>query len=193
MLGALALLLAAGLAVALVLLMVGGGDETAKVEAVMRDYVRVLERKDVDLLAEIMEPGFRDRLEEVVGRDWREVVEDYLFDMIPEDLRIEIAETEVSIKENRATLRVIKGTMTYTDETGEKVTERAEDSEVEDMEMVRVGGRWYLSGDWLKEHGYEPDMLVLMRGGMVRMVPARLNRREPWKHTSQRTWDWTTG
>jgi len=166
-LGVAALLLAAGLAVVLALVLRGGGGEAAKVEEVARDYARVLEMKDVDLLAEIMEPDFLDRLEEEVGRDWKEVVEENIFDMIPEDLRIEIAETEVSIKGNRATLRVIKGTMTYTDETGEKVTERAEDIEVEDMEMVRVNGRWYLSGEWLEEQGYEPDMLAMMRGGVV--------------------------
>lgn len=158
-----ALLLAAGLAIVLVLIMGKGGDEAGKAEAVMRDYVWALERKDVELLKEIMEPDFLDELKKVVGRDWQEVVEDSIFAEIPDDLKIEIEETEVSVKGDRATLRVIKGKMTYTDEGGKKVTERAEDSEVEDMEVVRVDGRWYLSGDWLKEHGYDPDILAAMK------------------------------
>ncbi len=154
------LLLAAGLAVTLILLLRGSKSEVGEVERVMRDYARALERKDAGLLAEVMEPDFRDELGKTVGRDWRKVIEDYIFTEIPDDLNINVKSTEVEIKGDRATLLVLEGTMTYTDESGEKVTERAEDSDVQEMEMVKVDGKWYLSGGWLRDNGYDPEKLA---------------------------------
>jgi len=144
----------------LVFLVFGGGrSEAGDVEEVARNFYRSIEKKDVDLFFNLLEPSYREELEDALGEDLKTLFKEFFFSMFPEDLKVDIRKMETTIEGDKATVRVTDGTVTYTDENGQKVTEEAAESEVESMELVKVEGQWYLSGDMLRDYGLDPEVL----------------------------------
>ena len=145
-------------AVVLVLVLVvfkGGGADTSGAEEVVRNFFRALEKRDADLLLETMEPGFVDQLEEILGKDYRDFVEEYFFMLFPEDLEFTIEKMQTEIKGDKAEVTIVEGSVTYMDENGKKVTETASKSDMEALELVKVDGKWYLSAETLEEMGFD--------------------------------------
>ncbi|MBC7246418.1 MAG: zinc ribbon domain-containing protein [Actinobacteria bacterium] len=153
----------AAIAVVLVLVFVvfagNGTGDTSGPEEVVRKFYRAMETQDADLFLEIIEPSFRAELEDALGKNYRTFFEDYFFQDFPEDLEVEIREMETEIRGDTATVTIVDGTMTYTDEYGDVVTEEASEDDVEPVRLVRVDGEWYLSGDYLRESVIDPHVL----------------------------------
>ncbi len=154
---------AAIVALVLVLvLVVFKGDDEKKVdssgpEQVVLDFFRALEKQDAALLLSTMDPETVDMLEEALGDDYEDLVEEYFFMAFPDDLEVDIEKMETEIDGDEATVVIIEGTMTYTDEYGDEVTEEAVDRDMEAFELVELEGEWYLSAGFLEEMGFDPD------------------------------------
>ncbi len=170
-LGGLGLLAAAVLSLVLAFLVLGGkGTATAGPEEAVRDFFRALELEDAGMLLEAMEPSFREELERALG-DHRDAFFELFFSAVPDDLQVDIRKMTTELQGDEATVTVTDGTMTYTGDNGEKVSEEASAAEESSFEVVRVGGKWYMSGDFLVEAGLDPkeldylDMLEEMDNG----------------------------
>jgi len=94
-----------------------------------------------------------------LGDDLERFFEEYFFAAFPEDLKVEIRKMDTEIDGDEAVVTVVDGTVTYTDEYGDKVTEEASEGEVEPTQLVKVDGKWYLSGEYLRDSGVDPDEL----------------------------------
>ena len=151
--------------VVVLLLVLGGNGESAAVEKVVRDYCKALEDKDADLLLEVMEPDFRRELKNALGKDYKDFLDDYYFPELPDDLKVRIEKMETKIRGDRATVKVLEGTMSYTGEDGRKVSLEASESDVEEVELAKVDGKWYLAKSWLEDNGFAPDDLEALSGG----------------------------
>jgi len=159
-LGGLGLAAIVALVLILVFVVFGGGEaDTSGPEQVVETFYKSLEKKDADMLISTIEPSFRSELEDALGKDLERFFEEYFFMGIPEDIDMTIRKMDTEIDGDKAVVTVVDGTMTYTDEYGDEVAEEASESEIEPTQLVRVDGKWYLSGDYLRESGVDPDEL----------------------------------
>lgn len=153
------ILAATALALVLVFVVFGGdrGGGSGPEETV-KAFFRALEREDAEMLLDTMEPSFREELEEALG-DHQERFFELFFATVPDDLKVDIRETTTDLRGEEATVTVTEGTLSYTDKNGEKVAEEASMAGESSFELVRVGAKWYISGDYLEEMGFDLDML----------------------------------
>ena len=122
----------------------------------MVDFFKALEKQDAKMLVGTMEPDFVDQLKDVLGKDYIDLLEEYFFLEFPDDLKFTIRELRTEIEgERRAKVTVVEGTMSYTDEDGEKVSEEADEADMEPFEVVKVDGDWYISEETLVEWGFD--------------------------------------
>lgn len=149
----------AAVVVILVLFVFGAKSDVKAVEDTARKFYRSLEKKDFAMLMDCIEPSYREELEDALGKDIKTIFEKYFFTQFPKDLKIEIRAMETVINGNQATVRVTDGTVTYTDESGKKVTEEASNSDVEEIQMVKVNSKWYVAGDFFRDSGLDPEEL----------------------------------
>jgi hypothetical protein len=122
---------------------VGSSDPEAAVEA----FLAAIEDQDVDALVEAIDPGFIDDLKGEYGQQYKELLDGFFLLLVPVDFNISGLEFETEIDESAATVRVVAGTVTYTDEAGNEVSEDFTDIAVVDYELVEVDGKWYVSMD----------------------------------------------
>jgi hypothetical protein len=155
----LGVLVVAAVVVVLVFFVFGAKSDTKAAEETVRNLYRSLEKKDFALLMECLEPSYRQELEEALGKDLKPLFNEYFFTQFPKDLKIEIRALETMIKGNTATVKVTDGTVTYTDESGKKVTEEASESDVDEIPLVKVDGKWYVAGDFFRQEGLDPEEL----------------------------------
>ncbi len=174
-LGVIGLIAVVAVVLVLVFVVFGGGEsetsgtekvvedsntETSSPEKVVRDFYRVFEEKDADLLLSLMEPSFADELKEALGKDYKKLLDEYFFPAIPEGVKFDIRKMDTKIEGDKATVSILEGTLTYIDENGEKVSEEASGGdETAAFELVKVKGKWYISGDYMREAGLDPSEL----------------------------------
>jgi len=156
--------IAISVAVILFLVFAGGGSEAGEVEKVARDLFRSIENKDAGLFLDLLEPSYREQLEDALGGDPEKLLREYFFSQFPDDIKVVIRKMDTDIDGDKAVVRVTDGTVTYTDESGEKVTERASASDMDVLEMVKVKGEWYLSGSMMSDLGLGPEELKDLLG-----------------------------
>jgi hypothetical protein len=122
---------------------VGSSDPEAAVEA----FLAAIEGQDVDALVEAIDPAFIDDLKGEYGQQYKELLDGFFLLLVPVDFNISGLEFETEIDENTATVRVVAGTVTYTDEAGNEVSEDITDIAVVDYELVEADGKWHVSMD----------------------------------------------
>ncbi len=138
----------------------GGKTDTSAIERPVADFYKALEKQDAKMLVSTMEPDFAKQLKEVLGKDYIALLEEYFFASFPDDLKITIREMKTEMDgDDRAQVTVVDGTLSYTDEYGEKVSEEAADSDLYAFEVVRVDGTWYISEETLIEGIVDPGDL----------------------------------
>jgi hypothetical protein len=133
----------------------GGGQAAGSPEQTVEDFFESLEKQDAKMLLGTMPPEFVDGIREALGDDYLELMEEYFFAYFPEDLEIDIEKMESEIDGDTAEVTIVEGTMTYTDEYGDKVSQDAADADMEAFELVKIDGKWYLSEDTLVEMGFD--------------------------------------
>jgi len=144
----------------------GAGEDISGPARVVADFYESMEKKDVDMLLGTMEPRFREELESVLGRDYRDLMSRYFMKGIPSDLRVEIREIDTRVKGDWAEVTVVEGTMSYTAENGETVREEASEADIPIFELIRQEGKWYISYSCLEELGFDLRSLKgLLEGG----------------------------
>lgn len=158
-LGLLGVAVIAAVVLILVFFVFGAGNEAKAAEETVRNLYRSLEKRDFGLLMDCLEPSYRQDLEKALGKDLKALFEEYFFTQFPEDLKVEIRAMETVIKGDTATVKVTDGTVTYTDESGKRVTEEASESDVNEIPLVKVSGKWYVAGDFFREEGLDPEEL----------------------------------
>jgi hypothetical protein len=121
----------------------GSSDPEGAVEA----FLAAIENQDVDALAEAIDPGFIDDLEDEYGQRYKELLDGFFILFVPMDFDISGLEFEAEIDGSEATVEITAGTITYTDETGNKVKEDISDIAIVQYELVEVDGKWFVSMD----------------------------------------------
>jgi hypothetical protein len=153
--------LAAIVAVVLVLVFVvfgngATGTDVAEAERVVENFYKSWENRDADMLLSTFEPSFRAEFEDALG-EYYDLFFEYFFEVVTDDLEITIRKMDTRIDGDRAVVAVVDGTMTYTDEDGVKVKEEASESDIENAQLRKVDGKWYLDSDFLRETGFDPE------------------------------------
>ncbi|MEW6555048.1 MAG: hypothetical protein AB1384_12275 [Actinomycetota bacterium] len=133
----------------------GGGTAAGSPEQIVEDFFESLEKQDAKMLLGTMPPEFVDGIKEALGDDYIDLMEEYFFDYFPEDLKIDIEKMESEIDGDTAEVTIVEGTMSYTDEYGDKVSQDAADADMDAFELVKIGGKWYLSEDTLIDMGFD--------------------------------------
>jgi ketosteroid isomerase-like protein len=134
----------------------GGGKAAGNPEQTVENFYNAFEKQDIDMFIATMEPDFVEEMEDALGDEYADQLEENLFSGMPEDIDFEIEEMESEVTGDTAEVTIIAGTMSYT-EDGEEITEDIEDSDMADFtfELVEVDGKWYLSEDTLVEMGFD--------------------------------------
>lgn len=158
-LGALGVAVVVAVALVLIFVVFKGGSDAAGPEKVVENFFKALEKKNVSMLLDVMEPDFVDELKEAFGRDYKDILEEYVFTFVPDDLKVDIRKMDTKIKGNRAEVTVLEGTMTYTDESGDRVREEASESDMDYLELVKIEGRWYLTSESLADMGVDIEVI----------------------------------
>mgnify|MGYP005839235071 CR=1 FL=1 len=131
----------------------GGKEDISAMERPVVEFYQALERQDAKMLVGTMEPGFVEQIRDELGKSYLDLLDEYFFAEFPKDLKITIREMETEkIGESRALVKIVDGTLTYTDEYGEKISE---ESDQEALEVVKVGGNWYISEKTLLALGFD--------------------------------------
>jgi hypothetical protein len=157
-LGILGVVAVVAVALVLVLVVFRGGADTGGPEEAVKTFFKAMEKKDVDILLDIMEPDFVSRLRKALGKEYRDMLEEYLVDYyIPEGLKVDIRKMDTRITGDGAEVTILEGTMTYTDESGDKVRLEASESDMDRIKLVKEGGKWYLSAETLEDMGLDID------------------------------------
>ncbi len=134
----------------------GGKTDTKAMERPVLDFFESLEKKDAKMLVGVMEPDFVKEFKDLLGKGLVEFLDEYFLAQAPDDLHFDIRKMKTEVQgEGRASVKIIEGTMTYTDEYGDRVSEEASDADMDSYEVVKVGGKWYLSEDTLIEMGFD--------------------------------------
>lgn len=161
-LGILGVLLVGGIVVVLLLGFAVGpkwfvGDDKASEnpEETVEAFFKSWEKRDAEMLLGTMEPDFVKEIKAALGDDYIDLMNEYFFENFPEDLKIDIEKMEKEITGDKAKVTIIEGTMTYTDENGDKVTDEASEADLGVFELVKVDGEWYLSEDTLIDMGFD--------------------------------------
>jgi len=126
------------------------GNGGAAPEDTVNTFFKALQTKDIDLLLSTIDPEAVKEFESTMGSDYKELFEEFFFALMPDDLKFDNVKYDTKIDGDEATVKVVGGTVSFTDPmTGEKVTEDAEQGDVETLDLVKVDGKWYLTGDAL--------------------------------------------
>lgn len=133
----------------------GGGAAADSPEKVVEVFFESLEDQDTKMLLSTMPPDFVDGIKEALGEDYLELMDEYFFTAFPDDLEITIEKMESEIDGDEAEVTIVEGTMSYTDEYGDKVTEDAAEADMDAFGLVKIGGKWYLSEDTLVDMGFD--------------------------------------
>ncbi len=128
-------------------------------EEAVKGFCKAVEKQDVEMLLDAWEPSFREELEDALGENLERFFKDFFFAFSPQGLKFKIRKMETEIDGDEAVVAVVDGTISYTDENGERVTKEASEADIEPLRLIRVGGRWYISGGFLKGLGIDPDDL----------------------------------
>jgi hypothetical protein len=150
-LGGVGILAIIALVLVLVLVVFKGGDDASGPQTVVGNFYKSLEKQDVDMLLGTMEPEYVQDIKDILGTSYRQDFSDFFFVGIPEDLKVTINKYDTKVNGDQATVKVVDGTLTYTDENGEKVTEQASASEVDSLGLVKINGQWYISRATLED------------------------------------------
>ena len=158
--GILGVLLAAGVAAVLVLGFAAGpkwfaGDSGP--EEVVKRFFSSLEKKDARMMLGTMEPAFVEQMEPALGADYIELIQENFFTYFPDKMEFKLTKMDTKLRGDRATVRILEGTLSYIDEDGEKVVEEASETDLVEFELLKVEGKWYLSGDTLIDMGFDFD------------------------------------
>ena len=132
-----------------------GGADAADAEKVVQTFFSSLENQDASLLVSTMEPAYVEELKDILGADYISLLDDYFFMYFPDDLKIDIKKMESEVEGDRADVRIVEGTIAYSDEYGDEVVADAADMDMESFVLVKVDGKWYLSEKTLKEMGID--------------------------------------
>ncbi len=168
---ALCALLLAGVVVLVLMLTVfkgGGGKEegegaSADPVSVTESYLKALEEHDLGSLIDLLDPAFVEDLKDEYGRDYRDILEGYFLEDLPEDLRFYGLELTQEIGGDRAEVSLKKGKASYRGEDGKKVEVDLEDAVTDTQKLVRVGGKWYI--DMKSFEDWEDFLADYVKGG----------------------------
>ncbi len=160
-LGALGLVAVAAVVLVLVFVVFNNKSSvgTSGPEQVVRDFYKAIEKQDAAMLLDTTDLSYRSAIKKALGQDYEQYFGDYFFTGFPEDLKVTIRKMDTKIDGDKATVRVVDGTLTYTDENGDKTSEEASAGGGDVMELVKVDGKWYLSADFLTENFLDPSNL----------------------------------
>ncbi len=156
-LGILGLLIIAAVVLVLVFVVFKGDDSGGVDEGpanTVEAFFASLEKQDARMLIGTMEPAFVEEIEDVLGEDYIDLLDEYFFTEFPEDLEVTIRDTETTIDGDTAEVLITEGTLSYT-EDGERITEEAANADLDEFELVRVDGEWYLEEDFLIGMGFD--------------------------------------
>jgi hypothetical protein len=132
----------------------GDGKPAENPEATVEAFFGSLVEQDAKMLIETMEPDFVDELKDALGDDYVDLMQEYFFAYFPEDLEIDIKKMDSEIMGDEAEVTIEEGTISYTDEYGDKFDEDVSSADMDAFELVKVDGKWYLSEDTLVEMGF---------------------------------------
>jgi len=135
----------------------GGGQvtDTSGPEKVVETFFAAMEKQDARMMIGTMEPDFVAQLEDIFGAEYIDLFDQYFFAYFPEDLEVTIKKMDSEVSGDTAEVTIVEGTMAYTDEYGDKVTEEAADADMDAFELVKVDGKWYISENTLIDMGFD--------------------------------------
>ncbi len=124
----------------------GGGSEQQKV---VEDFLRAMEKKDSKLLISVIPPSQMEEAEQLIDYGYFDSLEEAfeeLFFSGYESINFEGMELKTTgVKENEATVEVVKGRITMVDSSGDSETIDVKDSDMpEEFPLIKEGGKWYI-------------------------------------------------
>jgi hypothetical protein len=158
-LGGIGILAVIAVVLVLVLVVFRGGSDTSGPEKVVDTFFQSLEKQDVDMMLGTWEPDYIGEIKDALGKDYRDLLDEYFFMAFPEDLEFNVTKYETEVKGDQARVKLVEGTVTYTDEYGDKITNKASESDMKVLKLVKKDGKWYISSATLKEMGLDPSDL----------------------------------
>lgn len=160
-LGGIGLVAVVAVVLVLVFVVFGGGSsaDASAAEEVALSFLKSWENRDAEALVATFEPSFRAELEDTLGEYYDQFFE-YFFEAVPDDLEITVRKMETKIDGDTAEVVFADGTMTYTDEDGEKVSDEASETDMSLVRLRKVDGKWYLDAAFLKEMGFDLEEMA---------------------------------
>ncbi len=133
-------------------------DSTPAPSATAEAYLKALEGGDLDALLDLIDPAFIEDLKGEYGKEYKSILKGYFLDPLPEGVKFSGLEFSEEVNGDRAEISLVKGEVTYRDESGKKVTEDLAGALDDTLGLVRRNGVWYLDMESFEEfQGYLAD------------------------------------
>ena len=124
------------------------GEEPAAPEDVVTKFFRAVEKQDASALAGLFDSESLKQIKETLGKDYKSIIKDFFFADMPDTVKFKSLKFDSEIDGKEATVDVIKGKITYKDESGNPATEDLLASdETLTFFLVKEKGKWYISVD----------------------------------------------
>ncbi len=140
-----ALIVAAGVTLGLVFGLKGESPSASGPEATVNSFFTAVNKGDVNGMVATFDSGFVKDLRDVYGSDYKSAVEDFFFEAYP-DIKFNGLKFKTEIDGNTATVQVIAGSVTYTDEDDVKQTESVSEADEVTFYLLKSGNGWLIEG-----------------------------------------------
>ncbi len=140
-----ALIVAAGVTLGLVFGLRGESPSASGPEATVNSFFSAVNKGDINGMVATFDSGFVKDLRDVYGSDYKSAVEDFFFGTYP-DIKFNGLKFKTEIDGDTATVQVVAGSVTYTDEDGEKQTESVSETDDVSFYLVKSGSGWFIEG-----------------------------------------------
>ncbi len=116
------------------------------VEKAVDKFLKSMENKDAKALLSLMDPDSKKLIEGIMKMMGLGSLEDVINEVLFEykSIRFSGVKYQTEIKGDRATVNIVAGTVTGTDEDGTTFTEDIAESEYSQIHLVKKNGNWYI-------------------------------------------------
>ncbi len=127
----------------------GGGQDTP--EKAVDKFLKSLEDKDAKALLSLMDPDTKKLIEGIMkmmgAGSLEAVVNEEFFEY--KSIKFSGVKYQTEIKDDRATVNIVAGTVTGMDADGKTFTEDISESEYKQIRLVKKDGNWYIKMEYM--------------------------------------------
>lgn len=144
-LGLVALLVVAAVALVLIFVVFKGDSAASGPEKTVEQFLKAVENNDSNGIINVMDPAFLRELRRTYGSDYETMLTDAIFAGLPgENVKFSGVKYQTKITGDTATVTITEGTLEYEDSFGDRQKEPVDKADLPQLDLLKKGDTWYL-------------------------------------------------